>query len=239
MSESAHVLIVDDHRQIREPLARYLERHEFRVTSVGSAAAARQALRTAAVDLVVLDIMMPGEDGLQLCRHLRETTRVPVILLTAMAEETDRIVGLEVGADDYVTKPFNPRELLARIKAVIRRARSLPPEREPGSGGIWQFDRWSLDTDRRELVDKDGVLTPLSTGEFRLLVALLERPGTVLSREQLLDLTRGRRATPYDRAIDNQVSRLRRKIERDPAHPKLLATVWGGGYRFIGKVERS
>ena len=190
------------------------------------------------MDLVVLDIMMPGEDGLQLCRHLRETTRIPVILLTAMAEETDRIVGLEVGADDYVTKPFNPRELLARIKAVIRRTRSLPPEHEPRSAGIWRFDRWSLDTDKRELVDDEGVLTSLSTGEFRLLVALLERSGTVLSREQLLDLTRGRRATPYDRSVDNQVSRLRRKIERDPANPELLTTVWGGGYRFTGKVER-
>ena len=238
MNASPHVLVVDDHRQIRDPLARYLQRHEIRVTAVGSAAAARRALHAAAVDLVVLDIMMPGEDGLQLCRHLRETTRIPVILLTAMAEETDRIVGLEVGADDYVTKPFNPRELLARIKAVIRRTRSLPPEHEPGSAGIWRFDRWSLDTDKRELVDDEGVLTSLSTGEFRLLVALLERSGTVLSREQLLDLTRGRRATPYDRSVDNQVSRLRRKIERDPANPELLTTVWGGGYRFSGKVER-
>ena len=238
MNASAHVLVVDDHREIREPLARYLERHEVRVTTVESAAAARRALRTAAVDLVVLDIMMPGEDGLTLCRHLRETTRIPVILLTAMAEDTDRIVGLEVGADDYVTKPFNPRELLARIKAVIRRSQSLPPEREPHSAATLRFDRWSLDTDRRELVDEAGVVTPLSTGEFRLLVALLERPGMVLSRDQLLDLTRGRRAAPFDRAVDNQVSRLRRKIERDPGNPELLATVWGGGYRFTGKVER-
>ena len=191
MSASAHVLVVDDHPQIRDALARYLERHEIRGTSVGSAAAARQALRTAAVDLVVLDIMMPGEDGLQLCRHLRETTRIPVILLTAMADETDRIIGLEVWADDYVTKPFNPRELLARVRAVIRRARSLPPEREAVSGRIWRFVRWKLDTDRRELVDEEGILSPLSTGEFRLLVALLERPGTVLSCEQLLDLPRG------------------------------------------------
>ena len=237
MDISPHVLVVDDHREIREPLARYLRKHEIRVTVAGSAAAARHALRAAAVDLVVLDIMMPGEDGLQLCRHLRETTRIPVILLTAMAEETDRIVGLEVGADDYVTKPFNPRELLARIKAVIRRAQSLPPGREPVSAETWRFDRWSLDTDRRELVDDAGVVTPLSTGEFRLLVVLLERPGMVLSRTQLLDLTQGRRATPFDRAIDNQVSRLRRKIEHDPKDPKLITTVWGGGYRFTGKVE--
>ena len=238
MEASPHVLVVDDHRDIREPLARYLEKHDVRVTAVDSAAAARRALRKAAVDLVVLDIMMPGEDGLQLCRHLRETTRIPVILLTAMAEDTDRIVGLEVGADDYVTKPFNPRELLARIKAVIRRTQSLPPDREPRSAGAYRFDCWSLDTSRRELVDEAGVVTPLSTGEFRLLVVLLERPGMVLSRDQLLDLTRGRRAAPFDRAVDNQVSRLRRKIERDPRSPKLITTVWGGGYRFTGKVER-
>ena len=238
MEASPHVLVVDDHRDIREPLARYLEKHDVRVTAVDSSAAARRALRKAAVDLVVLDIMMPGEDGLQLCRHLRETTRIPVILLTAMAEDTDRIVGLEVGADDYVTKPFNPRELLARIKAVIRRTQSLPPDREPRSAGAYRFDRWSLDTSRRELVDEAGVVTSLSTGEFRLLVVLLERPGMVLSRDQLLDLTRGRRAAPFDRAVDNQVSRLRRKIERDPGSPKLITTVWGGGYRFTGKVER-
>ena len=169
---------------------------------------------------------------------MRETTRIPVILLTAMGEETDRIVGLEVGADDYVAKPFNPRELLARIKAVIRRAQSLPPDREPLASGTYRFDRWSLDAGRRELVDEAGVVTPLSSGEFRLLVALLERPGMVLSRDQLLDLTRGRVAAPFDRAVDNQVSRLRRKIERDPKHPALIATVWGGGYRFTGTVER-
>ena len=238
MDATPHVLVVDDHRDIREPLARYLERQGLRVTAAESAAAARQALRAAAVDLVVLDVMMPGEDGLSLCRHLRETTRIPVILLTAMGEETDRIVGLEVGADDYVAKPFNPRELLARIKAVIRRTHSLPPDREPVPAGGYRFDRWSLDSGRRELVDESGVVTPLSSGEYRLLIALLERPGMVLSRDQLLDLTRGRSAAPFDRAVDNQVSRLRRKIERDPKNPALIATVWGGGYRFAGKVER-
>ena len=238
MEDSPHVLVVDDHRDIREPLARFLEGHDVRVTVADSSTAARRVLQAAAVDLVVLDIMMPGEDGLELCRYLRATTRIPVILLTAMVEETDRIVGLEVGADDYVTKPFNPRELLARIKAVLRRTHSLPPGREPLSAGTYRFDRWSLDTSGRELVDEAGVVTPLSTGEFRLLTALLERPGMVLSRDQLLDLTRGRRAAPFDRAVDNQVSRLRRKLERDPANPKLIATVWGGGYRFAGKVER-
>ena len=238
MDTSPHVLVVDDQREIREPLARYLGRHGLRATTAGNAAAARQVLKAAAVDLVVLDIMMPGEDGLSLCRSLRETTRIPVILLTAMGEETDRIVGLEVGADDYVAKPFNPRELLARIKAVIRRSESLPPDHEPLPSGTYRFDRWSLDTGKRELVDEAGVVTPLSAGEFRLLMALLDRPGMVLSRDQLLDLTRGRSAAPFDRAVDNQVSRLRRKIERDPKNPALIATVWGGGYRFVGTVER-
>ncbi|MDE0060662.1 MAG: response regulator [Defluviicoccus sp.] len=238
MEGSPHVLVVDDHRDIREPLARYLEKHGVRVTVADGSAGARRTLKAAAVDLVVLDIMMPGEDGLALCRHLRETTGIPVILLTAMAEDTDRIVGLEVGADDYVTKPFNPRELLARIKAVIRRTQSLPPGREPASSGTYRFDRWSLYTGRRELVDEDGVVTPLSTGEFLLLTALLERPGMVLTRDQILDLTQGRRAAPFDRAVDNQVSRLRRKLERDPSNPKLIATVRGSGYRFAGKVER-
>ena len=239
MDATPHVLVVDDHREIREPLARYLERPELRVTVAESAPAARRALRAAAIDLVVLDIMMPNEDGLSLCRHLRETTQIPVILLTALGEDTDRIVGLEVGADDYVVKPFNPRELLARIRAVIRRTQSLPPDREPLPQGTYRFDRWSLDAARRELVDDEGVVTALSSGEFRLLVALLERPGMVLSRDQLLDLTRGRGAAPFDRAVDNQVSRLRRKIERDPKHAALIATVWGGGYRFTGEVKRA
>ena len=238
MVNSFHVLVVDDHRDIREPLGRYLEKHDMRVTLADGSAAARRVLRAAAVDLVVLDIMMPGEDGLALCRHLRETTRTPVILLTAVAEDTDRVVGLEIGADDYVTKPFNPRELLARIKAVIRRTRSLPPDCEPRSAQTCRFDRWFLDMAGRELVDEAGVVTPLSTAEFRLLAALLERPGMVLTRDQILDLTQSRRAAPFDRAVDNQVSRLRRKLERDPSNPKLIATVWGSGYRFAGKVER-
>ncbi len=237
MLATPHVLVVDDHREIREALAQYLERHGMRASVADSATAARRVLGAAAVDIVVLDVMMPGEDGLQLCRHLRATTRLPIILLTAMAEETDRIVGLEVGADDYVTKPFNPRELLARIKAVIRRSHSLPPGRDLPPAGVRRFDRWSLDTGRRQLMDEDGVVVLLSTGEFRLLMALLERPGMVLSRDQLLDLTQGRRSVPFERAIDNQVSRLRKKIERDSKNPKLIVTVWGGGYRFAGEVE--
>jgi two-component system OmpR family response regulator len=239
MEPSSHILVVDDHKEIRDLLGRYLERHGLRVTTAKDSATARRALKAAAIDLVVLDIMMPGEDGLSLCRNLRETTDLPVILLTALAEETDRVVGLEIGADDYVTKPFNPRELLARIKVVLRRTHSLPPTLAPSGKGLVRFDRWTLDLARRELIGEDGVVTPLSTGEYRLLTALLEHPGVIVSRDQLLDLTRGRAAAPFDRSIDNQVSRLRKKIERDPKSPALIKTVWGGGYSFVGEVERT
>ncbi len=233
-----HILVVDDHRDIREPLARYLAKHGFRVSTAESAAAARKVLQAAAIDLVVLDIMMPGEDGLSLCRQLRAGGDVPIVLLTALGEETDRIVGLEMGADDYVSKPFNPRELVARIKAVLRRAHALPPRRGRPTGERIRFDRWTLEVGRRELVGPDGVVVPLSTGEFLLLAAFLDHPRMVLSRDQLLDLTRGREAAPFDRAIDNQVVRLRRKIERDPKRPELIRTHRGGGYSFEAEVIR-
>ncbi len=238
MTPTPHILIVDDHRDIRDLIAKYLIKHEFRATTAESGPAMRRILQSAAIDLVVLDIMMPQEDGLSLCRFLRETTQIPVILLTAMGEETDRVVGLEIGADDYVTKPFNPRELLARIKAVLRRTHSLPPSHgEPLSKQIG-FESWRLDVDQRVLIDKDEVVVPLSTGEFNLLQVFLQRPNMVLSRDQLLDLTKGRSAGVFDRSVDNQVSRLRRKIEADPKDPKLIQTVWGGGYKFAGKVTR-
>jgi two-component system, OmpR family, response regulator len=236
MERTPHILVVDDHRDIRDLLARFLTKHGFRASVAETAAAARKAMQAADVDLVVLDIMMPGEDGLSLTRSLRETADIPVILLTAMGEETDRIVGLEVGADDYVAKPFNPRELLARIKAVLRRAQTLPRTREKGRGRLG-FDRWVLDLSRRELIDEAGVSVPLSSGEFRLLMALVERPGMVLTRDQLLDLTRGRTAQLFDRSIDNQISRLRKKIERDPKLPQLIKTAWGDGYSFAGDVK--
>jgi two-component system OmpR family response regulator len=237
MDPTPHILIVDDEREIREPLAKYLGKNGLRTSIAANSADARGVLKTSAIDLVVLDIMMPGEDGLSLCRHLREATDIPVILLTAMAEDTDRVVGLEIGADDYVTKPFNPRELLARIKAVLRRAQSVPRSRETLAGHRLRFDRWILDMDRRELVGGDGVAVPLSTAEFRLLAAFVERPKVVLTRDQLLDLTSGRAADVFDRTIDNQVSRLRRKIEADPKNPVLVKTVWGGGYVFSTDVE--
>ena len=240
MEPSAHILVVDDHREIRDLLAKYLARQGFRVSTAEGAAKARKILEASAIDLVVLDIMMPGEDGLSLCRHLREATDLPVIMLTAMAEDTDRVVGLEMGADDYVVKPFNPRELLARIKAVLRRVNSLPPRRgKQANGGTVRFDRWSLDVSRRELVGADGVARPLSTTEFLLLSALLNHPGMVLSRDQLLDLTRGRAANVFDRSIDNQVSRLRKKIEANPKEPALIKTVWGGGYMLTAEVARA
>ncbi|MDH5409853.1 MAG: response regulator transcription factor [Alphaproteobacteria bacterium] len=237
MDSTPHILVVDDEREIREPLAKYLARNGLRATIAANAGDARKELKTSAIDLVVLDIMMPGEDGLSLCRHLRETTDIPVILLTAMAEDTDRVIGLEIGADDYLTKPFNPRELLARIRAVLRRARSIPRPREAAAGERLKFGGWVLDTNRRELIDSDGVAAPLSTAEFKLLSTFLRRPGLVLSREQLLDLTSGRAADVFDRTIDNQVSRLRRKIEADPKDPVLVKTVWGGGYMFTADVE--
>lgn len=234
---SPHILVVDDQRDIRDLLARYLVKHGFRASVADSAEAARKLLRAAQIDLIVLDIMMPGEDGLSLTRSIRENQEIPVILLTAMGEETDRIVGLEVGADDYLPKPFNPRELLARIKAVLRRARMVPRARAPSKGQLC-FDRWKLDLARRELLDERGVSVALSSGEFRILVALLERPGVVLTRDQLLDLTRGRSAQSFDRSIDNQISRLRGKIERDRKNPSLIKTAWGDGYSFAGDVSR-
>jgi two-component system OmpR family response regulator len=235
MEPTPHILVVDDHRDIRDLLAKYLVKHGLRVTVADGGAALRRAVKMSAIDLVVLDIMMPGEDGLSLCRFLRESTEIPIILVTAMAEETDRVVGLEIGADDYVTKPFNPRELLA----VLRRAQSLPRQRDVVAGGRISFDRWRLDVEQRELVGADEVVTPLSNGEFLLLSAFLARPDMVLSRDQLLDLTRGRAAKAFDRSIDNQVSRLRRKIETDPKNPTLIKTVWGGGYRFTAAVKQS
>ena len=233
---SPHILVVDDHRDIRESLARYLVKNGLRATSADSAAQARKALTSSSIDLVVLDVMMPGEDGLSLCRFLVESSGPPVILLTAMAEDTDRVVGLEIGADDYVTKPFNPRELLARIRAVLRRTSLVPKERDPITSDRLTFDDWTLDLARQHLIGKDGVITPLSTGEFQLLVAFVKRPKMVLSRDQLLDLTSGRTPNMFDRSIDNQVSRLRRKIEANAKQPELIKTVWGGGYKFTADV---
>ena len=232
-----HILVVDDARDIREPLGRYLRENGYRATLADSATAARRVMRGASIDLVILDIMMPGEDGLSLCRAIREGSGIPVIMLTARGEELDRIVGLEVGADDYVAKPFNPRELLARVGAVLRRTNSLPPRLRAPSAERYKFGEWTFNASQRELAGPDGIAIPLSSGEHKLLMAFLERPKMALSREQLLDLTKGRDAEVFDRSIDNQVSRLRRKIEKDPRSPRYIKTVWGGGYMFTTDVE--
>ncbi len=236
--ESAHILIVDDDREIRDLLGRFLTKHGYRVTTVRDGREMRKALTDWRIDLIVLDLMLPGEDGLSLCRRLRADSSIPIIMLTAMGEEIDRIVGLEMGADDYVPKPFNPRELLARVKAVLRRADGgLANQR--ATGEIMRFAGWTLDLARRRLGSPDDVIVDLSAGEFGLLVAFAEHPQRALSRDQLLDLTRGRAAAPFDRSIDIQVSRLRRKIEADPKTPELIKTVRSGGYMFTAAVERT
>ena len=238
MKGSPHILVVDDDREIRDLLSRFLSKHGYRVSAAADGRQMRRTLEDGRIDLIVLDLMLPGEDGLTLCRNLRVESGVPIIMLTAMGEETDRIIGLEMGADDYLAKPFNPRELLARIKAVLRRADGIlrrPDEDRPTALG---FAGWRFDVDGRELVSPEGVVVPLSGGEFELLAAFVTHPQRVLSREQLLDLARGRDAQPFDRSIDVQVSRLRRKIEPDPREPSFIKTVRGGGYVFTPAVER-
>jgi two-component system OmpR family response regulator len=231
------LLLIDDEPSIREPLTEYLESQGFAVTAAASAAEARSVLRAQSVDLVISDIMMPGEDGLSLTRHLRESGDMPVILLTARAEDTERIIGLEMGADDYVVKPFNPRELVARIRTVLRR--SQQGGRTLDSSGVsYAFDRWVLREVERVLVDEAGAEVALSSGEYLLLDALVRHPRQVMSRERLLDLVRGREAEIFDRAIDNLVSRLRKKIEVDPAQPQIVKTVWGGGYTLACEVKK-
>jgi two-component system OmpR family response regulator len=231
------LLLVDDEASLREPLADYLSRQGFAVRQAADAAKARSALLEDTPDLVLLDIMMPGEDGISLCRHLVESRGLPVIFLTARGEATDRIVGLEIGADDYVVKPFEPRELVARIRSVLRRAnKAAAPDN--GTDAHYEFDGWQLDPLKRRLTDPEGTVVPISTAEFRLLVALLDHPNQVMDRDRLLDMVQGREAHLFDRAVDNQVSRLRRKVEVDSRDPKLIQTVWGGGYMLAAEVRR-
>lgn len=237
MTKAPHLLLVEDERSIREPLVRLLEREQFRVTAVEDANRARDELAAGAFDLAILDIMMPGEDGLSLTRFIRSQSPLPIILLTARSEDIDRIVGLEIGADDYLGKPFNPRELVARIRAVLRRSESTGAiSVEPGPQGF-RFGAWFLDSRARQLNHRHEQV-PITDGEFRLLEAMLARAGRVLSRDQLLDLTHHRSAEPFDRAIDNMVFRLRRRIEPDPSQPEMIRTVHGAGYVFAGVVER-
>lgn len=236
MQSSPHILIVDDHREIRELVSRALVKEGFRISVAADGREMRKVMADAHIDLIILDLMLPGEDGLSLCRGLRAQSAIPIIMLTAKGDEIDRVVGLELGADDYVSKPFGSRELIARIRAVLRRSENDAASEQTRRARQYCFDRWRLDTGTRELQREDGIAVPLSTGEFDLLLALIERPGRVLSRDQLLDLARGRTAGSFDRSIDTQVSRLRKKLEVDPAEPKIIKTVWGGGYMFVPEV---
>ncbi|CEG09203.1 MAG: response regulator [Afipia felis] len=238
MQGNPHILVVDDHREIRELVSRALVREGFRVSVATDGREMRKVMADARIDLIILDLMLPGEDGLTLCRALRAESNIPIIMLTAKGDEIDRVVGLEVGADDYIPKPFGSRELIARIRAVLRRTRNDDaPDRTNRSAG-YRFDRWWLDTGARELLREDGVTVPLSTGEYDLLLALVERPQRVLSRDQLLDLARGRATSAFDRSIDTQVSRLRKKLELNPNEPTIIKTVWGGGYLFAPETSR-
>jgi two-component system OmpR family response regulator len=238
MHGSAHILIVDDHREIRDLVSRALVKEGFRVSTAADGRAMHKVLADSRIDLILLDLMLPGEDGLSLCRKLRADSDIPIIMLTAKGDEVDRVIGLEMGADDYLPKPFGSRELVARIKAVLRRGRREAGEKDPADRPKrYRFDRWTLDAGARELLRDDGVTIPLSTGEYDLLIALVQHPQRVLSREQLLDLARGRSATAFDRSIDTQISRLRKKIESDPGEPKIIKTVWGGGYTMTPPVS--
>ncbi|MBL4660628.1 MAG: response regulator [Alcanivoracaceae bacterium] len=235
-NNQAHILIVDDEKDIREPLAIYISKHGFRTSTAYDGKEMDKVLATANIELIILDIMMPGEDGFSICKRIQEKYHIPIILLTALSEDTDRIVGLELGADDYVTKPFNPRELLARIKSVIRRSQMLPPIKHQKKGLV-KFGTWRMDLSQKEILNPDNVAIRLSSGEHMLLISLIEYAGITLNRDQLLDLTKGREAQLFDRSIDNQISRLRQKLEIDPKNPRIIQTKWGGGYVFCADLE--
>jgi two-component system OmpR family response regulator len=231
-----HVLIVDDDQRIRAMLARFLTDHGMYVTAAGDGVQMLDAMRREPADLIVLDVMLPGESGLSLCRQLQDAERpVPVILLTAMDGEADRVVGLELGADDYIVKPFNPSELMARIRAVLRRT-YVKPDQAQSKRPVYRFADWTLNVSHRSLTSPTGMLTDLTSGEFDLLLAFVEHPQQVLSRDRLLDLARGRNSNPFDRSIDVQISRLRRKVETHPLDPALIKTVRNGGYFFAADV---
>lgn len=230
---SIHLLIVDDDPDIRDLLAHYLQSYGMQCLCVGNGQAMRDALAHNSFDLIILDLMLPGEDGLSLCRHVRSVGDTPIIMLTARGESADRVVGLELGADDYVVKPFDPRELVARIHTILRRARgsSTPSEQD-----TVQFSGWRLSHLKREITTPAQLVVPLSNAEYRLLCAFLERPQRILSREQLMDAARGRTVEAFDRSIDLLVSRLRQKLGDDPKQPQLLKTVRGEGYLLDSKV---
>lgn len=237
MNEPAHILVVDDDREIRALLSTYLQRNGFRATAVGDGKVLRRVLGQSHVDLIVLDLMLPGDDGLKLCREIRATSQVPIIMLTALGEEVDRIVGLEVGADDYVSKPCNPRELLGRIKAVLRRTAHASRDPLPAEVRGWRFAGWHLDTVTRTLTHADGQRAALNGADYRVLTILLAHPNRVLSRTQLMDLLRGREADPFDRSIDVRISRIRQTLGDDARAPHIVKTVYGEGYVIGVRVE--
>lgn len=237
MSEPSHILVVDDDREIRTLLSDYLEKNGYRTSAVAEGKAMKRLLEHTHVDLIVLDVMMPGDDGLKLCRELRKDSQVPIIMLTALGDDIDRIVGMEVGADDYLAKPFNPRELLVRIKAVLRRTVHAPRDPLVSEVQGYKFGDWRLDTTTRELTRSTGQVVSLSGAEFRLLSILLSHPSRVLSRTQLMELIRGRDADPFDRSIDVRISRLRQTLGDDARSPQIIKTVYGEGYLIGVPVE--
>jgi len=236
MATPDHILIVDDDAEIRTLLTEYFEKNGLRATAVADGRALRHALKSARPDLIVLDLMLPGEDGLSICRDLRSHSNVPIVMLTARGDETDRIVGLEMGADDYVPKPFHPRELLARVKSVLRRTRAVPENLQPERVRAFAFAGWTLDVATRTLTSPEGVLVDLSGTEFRLLRAFLDHPNRTLTRDQLIELMLAREAGPFDRAIDVQVSRLRHRLHDNGKEPTLIKTVRGHGYVLAASV---
>jgi len=237
MSAAQHLLLVDDDKELCALLSKFLNRHGYRVSLAHNGNEMVAILETSRINLVILDLMLPGEDGLALCRRIRATSSLPIIMLTAMADEVDRIIGLEMGADDYLAKVANPRELLARVRAVLRRVGAPEATAAADQSRILEFAGWRLDVTHRQLISSKGALVPLRAGEFDLLLVLAERPQRVLSRDQLLDLSRGRSANVFDRSIDVQISRLRRKIEPDPKEPVLIKTVRSGGYILAASVN--
>jgi two-component system OmpR family response regulator len=237
MNTQDHVLIVDDDAEIRSLLREYLEKNAYRVTAVADGRGMWAALGQAQPDIIVLDLMLPGEDGLTICRNLRARSGVPIIMLTARGEETDRIVGLEMGADDYLPKPFNPRELLARVKSILRRARALPENLHPDDARTIRFAGWTLDVATRNLRSPAGVVVALSGTEYKLLRIFLAHPNRVLNRDQLIDLMLSRDASPFDRSIDVQVSRLRQRLGEGARDPAIIKTVRSEGYVLAVAVE--
>ncbi len=233
--EHANLLVVDDDPEIRELIQAYLEQQGFTVHSVESGEAMDEFLVSNEIDLLILDLMLPGEHGLSIAQRLKKHSDLPIIIVSAQGEDVDRIVGLEVGADDYLSKPFNPRELLARVRAVLRRSQRAPDEE--GARGKTEFGEFVLDTNSHRLT-KSGDTVPLTSGEFDLLAILVSHPNKVLDRDRILDLLTGAERSPFDRSIDVRVTRLRSKIEPDPAKPIYIRTIWGKGYMFCpGGVE--